>query len=555
MHQDNQSEFVGKEPCPACGSRDNLARYSDGHGFCFGCEHYEPGDGSSAATRPRKGKRMSDDLLPAGEFRPIKGRAINEETARHYGYYYGTMSGKTVQVAPYYDYDGNLVAQHIRTRDKEFPWVGDPKSAMMFGQNLWRDGGKMVVVTEGELDAMSVSQAQNNKYPVVSIGCGASKPGHEAKVTKYLARHAEWLEKFDSVIFWFDNDEQGRASAIAAASTLTPGKAKLATTPGGHKDANDLLQAGKIREIIDTIWGAKEYRPDGLVTLEDLEDQVMQPVEWGMPYPWRSLTMATYGRQPGEVIVLGAGTGVGKTDVFTQMISHDISDLRQPVGLFYLEQPPVETLKRIAGKLAGQRFHVPDAGWTNEDLVSAINAMKAGGRLYLYDNFGATDWDVIAQRISFLAQSEGVRLFYIDHLTALAAAADDERTALEHITAEVAMLAKRLGVTIHMISHLATPEGKPHEEGGRVMIRHFKGSRSIGYWAHFMFGLERDQQAEDEMERKTTTFRILKDRKTGQGTGTVFYLMYDEESGLLKESIPADNPFETEEVADAPADF
>lgn len=36
------SEFVGHEPCPNCGSRDNLARFSDGHAWCFGCKHYEP---------------------------------------------------------------------------------------------------------------------------------------------------------------------------------------------------------------------------------------------------------------------------------------------------------------------------------------------------------------------------------------------------------------------------------------------------------------------------------------------------------------------------------
>jgi twinkle protein len=84
--------------------------------------------------------------------------------------------------------------------------------------------------------------------------------------------------------------------------------------------------------------------------------------------------------------------------------------------------------------------------------------------------------------------------------------------------------------------HLTTPEGKPHEEGGRVTIRHFKGSRAIGFWSHFMFGLERNQQSEDEAERSTTTFRILKDRNTGNSTGQVFYLGYDRDNGRLHET-------------------
>lgn len=33
--------FKQHEPCPNCGSRDNLARYDDGSATCFGCGHYE----------------------------------------------------------------------------------------------------------------------------------------------------------------------------------------------------------------------------------------------------------------------------------------------------------------------------------------------------------------------------------------------------------------------------------------------------------------------------------------------------------------------------------
>ena len=41
------SSFVRHEPCPKCGSRNNLARYSDGHATCFsgGCDYYEKGNG------------------------------------------------------------------------------------------------------------------------------------------------------------------------------------------------------------------------------------------------------------------------------------------------------------------------------------------------------------------------------------------------------------------------------------------------------------------------------------------------------------------------------
>jgi twinkle protein len=129
---------------------------------------------------------------------------------------------------------------------------------------------------------------------------------------------------------------------------------------------------------------------------------------------------------------------------------------------------------------------------------------------------------------------QGVRLFYVDHLTAMADTSN-EKESLEQIMKEMAGLAQELNVAIHFISHLTTPEGKPHEEGGRVTIRHFKGSRSIGFWSFYMFGMERDQQAEDPIEASTTTFRILKDRYTGQATGKTIPLGYDFETGMLYE--------------------
>jgi twinkle protein len=102
---------------------------------------------------------------------------------------------------------------------------------------------------------------------------------------------------------------------------------------------------------------------------------------------------------------------------------------------------------------------------------------------------------------------------------------------------EMAALANELQIIILFVSHLTTPEGKPHEEGGRVTIRHFKGSRAIGFWSYFMFGMERDQQADEESQRHSTVFRVLKDRYTGQSTGKTFVLEYDSDTGLLTEGL------------------
>ena len=337
----------------------------------------------------------------------------------------------------------------------------------------------------------------------------------------------------------FDMDDPGRDAIRECVSLFPPGKVKVAHLP--LKDPNEMLLAGRGEEIVSAIWQAKVYRPDGIVSMADIKEAARKSVELGLPWFCENLTKLTYGRRWGEVYALGAGTGIGKTDFLTQQIAYDLTKLQEKVGLFFLEQQPVETARRLAGKLAGKRFHIPDAGWEPEELDAALDELDTGN-LFLYDNFGATDWTVIQSTIRFLVHSEGVRIFYLDHLTALAAAAENEKEALEAIMAEIGALVKELNIIIVLISHLSTPDGKPHEEGGRVMIRHFKGSRAIGFWCHYMFGMERDQQHKDEAMRSITTFRILKDRYTGNSTGQVLYFGYDRDTGTLFEVDAKDLP-------------
>jgi len=434
--------------------------------------------------------------------------------------------GSVVQVADYPDKDGNVIAQKVRGKGKKFSFLGQPKDVGLFGQHLWNHG-KKIVISEGEIDALSIAEAHDRAWPVVSI------PGGSAAAKKHISKSMDYLLGFQEVILMFDNDVAGQQAVTECAPLFDHGHCKIARLPDLYKDANEALVAGNIRAIISAIFNARPYAPDGIVALADIADDILKPIETGLPWAWSTLTELTYGRRYRELYALGAGTGVGKTDFLTQQIAFDVTQLGQRVGVIYLEQSNAETGKRIAGKHAGKLFHVPDSGWEEGELHDAVLAM--GDQVYLYDHFGETDWTVIKARIRFMAQGLGIRIIYLDHLTALADPSN-ERESLETCMKEMAGLAHELDLMIHFVSHLSTPEGKPHEEGGRVMIRHFKGSRSIGFWSYLMIGLERDQQAEGMAHRTTTTLRILKDRFTGQSTGACLWLGYDADTGLLFET-------------------
>lgn len=473
--------------------------------------------------------------LISGEYRDLTKRAISEDTCKHWHYQFGRYNDRPVQIANYFDADGAPVAQKIRFPDKDFKFVGEPKKALpLYGQHLWRDGGKMVVITEGEIDALSVSHLQNNKWPVVSVPNGAQG------AAKSVSKAIEWLEKFDRVVFMFDMDEPGRDAAKECAALLTPGKAFIASLP--MKDANDCLVAGKGSAVIDAMWNAKAFRPDGVIGVEDI---ILKPVTWGVPWPWETLTKATYGIRTGELYAFGAGVGVGKSDTFKEIAVHLVA-LGHKVGGLFLEEPVAHTLRTLTGKYKSKLFHIPDAGFTEEEVASA--ALELRDKVFLYDSFGAADYETIKAKIAYMVTALGCKHIFLDHLTALAAAIEgDERKTIDKMMADLSKLALRLDFALFFVSHLTTPEGKPHEEGGRVLEKHFRGSRAIAQWSHFMFGLERDKQKPN----LPTTFRTLKDRYTGRAAGLTFGLRYDRNAGRVSECelIDEDDPEFKDETA------
>lgn len=529
-------DFIGHEPCPSekCSSSDGFARYADGYGKCFVCDYYEFGDTEGESKVKSEKKKGAAPPPVEGDFKALRG--VSQRTMETMKYVVGNYGGERAHLVavPFADGKGHA-ATKIRLPGKEFRFVGDTASSGLIFQDRWPAGGKKLVITEGEFDALSVAEAQGCKWPVVSLPNGCQS------VKKVFGNCFKYINSFDEIVLWFDNDEPGRAAAEEAALLCDVGKVRIAKTPQGYKDANDLLKAGREKDIISAVWQAEPYTPARFISFGDLKEEVLRPVERGKPWIFPELNEWTYGRRPGETYFFGAGTGVGKTDFFTQQAAADVK-AGEKVALFSFEQTPAETAKRMAGKFAGRRFHVPDAGWTQAELEVAFDELSQHG-CYVYNHWGSADWSTVSDDITALAHL-GYKHFYIDHLTAFAAHAEDERKMLEETCAEMAGLAQRLGANFYVISHLATPDGTPHEEGGRVFIRHFKGSRAIGYWAHFMFGIERDTQAVDEETKLRAKFRVLKDRYTGQATGKVLTMCYDPDTGLQH----VDNDWEWPEV-------
>ncbi|MBO8085946.1 MAG: toprim domain-containing protein [Marichromatium sp.] len=513
------------QPCPHCGSTDAASLNMDGWWTCFSCEKRWPSeDAEGGSGAPRAAQRDWDAVEVEG---PVVIRGITEETATKFGYR-RSADGRW-HVAPYYR-DGRLAAQHLRGRDKSFRWVGDASRVELFGQRLWGGNGKMVVVTEGEMDALSVSQAQQNKWPVVSIPSGCKR------APKDLANNIQWLDGYERIILLFDDDEPGQEAAQKAAAVLPLGKAFIGTIEG-FKDANDALRAGRADLIKRAIWEARPWRPDGLVTAETIKERILSPVTMGLPWFDPALTELSFGRHPdkGQVFMIGAGTGIGKTAWMARQLAFDLHELKLPVGGFFMETETAELYQRVAGIIDGTVYHMPGGPPDPDRLWKTVESFSP--RFFAYDSFGAADLDTIVGLMRYLRQAQDVRIFYVDNMSQLTDE-DRIRESAEEVVKTLKSVAAELHITILVASHLASPSQGSHEEGARVALRHFYGSRKLGAWVDGAFGLERNTQAEDATEKLTTLLRVLKLRLNGSKVGAVLPYLYDPSTDSVRPTIP-----------------
>jgi twinkle protein len=517
------SDFVEHIPCTACGSSDANSLYSDGHAHCFSCGKTTQGEQTAYVVSTKKTTGLLGDTLAFAA--PVRGLTL--QTLNKFRYQVGTLGGERVHVAPYI-VDGQVIAQKLRFKNKDFRFLGDTKHVPLFGQHLWKSGGKRIVVTEGEIDAMSVSQAQQNKWPVVSVPNGAQG------ARKALANNLEYLETFEEIILCFDSDKPGIEAANECIKLFTPGKCKLVTL--ALKDANEMLLAGRNAELISAIWDAVAPTYEGVFTGTEVAAMPVVPVTTGDAYPWQTMTEWMYGMRPNEMICYGAGSGIGKTDTIRAIIAGLLKQ-GKTVGTILLEEPDLQlTLTSIAGKIDGQLYHIP--GIPVDVVRMEATKQAVAKQLIMYKTQGSLDIPECMNLIRYMVVAHGCTHIFLDHVTALLDSySGDQLSGMKEMMAGLNSLNKELSFTLHYVSHLRKTGTGNHtaEEGGRVTLDAFVGGKAVVQYANAVFGIERDQQADEENERDTSVIRCLKDRFTGQATGRTMRLLYNRSTGIKTE--------------------
>lgn len=528
-----ESKFMYHEPCPKCGSSDACGVFDDGHRYCYSCNTYfKPPTTEDDNEEPKMTtttKTRSKDIIPLCDLKltPLNARKINQDTCDKFKYMTCSYKGSPCQVANYYDDGGNIVGQKLRFPDKTFAVLGKI-SDRLFGSQLW-SGGKKIVITEGEIDCLTVSQIQGNKWPVVSIPNGAQA------AKKAIEANLEYLDKFEEVVLMFDMDEPGRKACEDCAKVLPAGKAFIANLP--LKDPNECLLNGKGSEVLQAIWNAKPYRPDGIIAGVDLYEKCVTDIDDlkdSVEYPWEALQNKTKGVRHGELYVFTSGSGMGKSTILRELEFYFGIQKRELCGIIALEESTRKTGLELMSLYLNKRLLLNPGSTTEQERSRAFNETLGTGKFFLYDHFGSLDSNNLLSKIRYMIVSLGCKRIFLDHISIVVSGMDNdedggERKAIDKLMTNLRSLVEETGATMFVVSHLKRPDKKGHEEGGQVSLSQLRGSGAIAQLSDMVVGLERDQQGENP---NVLTIRVLKNRFSGE-TGISGRLQYNNETGRL----------------------
>ncbi len=507
VHEEN--EFVGHTSCNQCGSSDANSLYSDGHTFCFRCHARTHGNNITHT-------HQVTHVQLQGSAGRLQSRKISEKTCE----LFKTYKDGDILRHYYFDSTGKVVGAKVRTKDKEFRCEGEVKS--LFGMQNYRHKttkrDEKLVIVEGEMDAMSVWEAQPN-WAVVSIPNGA------AAAKKAIQNNYEWINYYSKIVLFFDNDEAGQKAAKEAAGVLPPGKVFIGFLED-YKDASEALQAGEteaVRAVCN--YDHVQYQPDGIVDAKTLLDLITTPSPPSdHDYPFQGLQGKLHGIRYGELVTITAGSGIGKSS-FCRAIATHLLDKGERVAFLALEESMRRTSLGLMSVASNRSLHLGEQ--QRSELTEIFDKTIAKWNLHLFDGFGSYDPDHIYNRIEYMAAGLDTKVIFLDHLSILLSGLenDNERVMIDRTMTKLRSLVERTGIALFLVCHTTTPpNGQSHEEGGRVQLRSLRGSRSIGQLSDSVIALERNQQSGSE--RDATTVRVLKNRYSGE-VGEACQLKFD----------------------------
>jgi len=442
-------------------------------------------------------------------------------------------------------YDSNDVLSLVKYRPakkiehgetKTWCQVGTGHKSLLFNMNRI-DTTKPLLINEGELDCLaSIESGYTNS---VSIPLGAGNMG-------WIEENFEWLEQFDKIIVWSDNDEAGIKMRKEVCSRLGTWRTFYIDLPKtledkngkeiSVKDTNEILFFFGKEKVVDFIENAQEFPIEGVIDLAKVEDFDLESAP-GLYTGLKGIDDTIYKFLLGSVLLVTGRRNSGKSSLINQLFVCEPLTQGMDVFLYSGELGDSVVKSWVELTMAGREKVKMKDGFIHVIDSQAIKDMREWyiTRTWLYDGKSNRAEEVLDKAIA-TTRKYGVKVWVIDNLMTLDIGADDSNlnTKQKEFIVELNRLALLYGVLVVLVTH-----PRKFQTGAILSGDDVSGASEMTNLAQYLMSVRRFSAEERAGEKKfngkgwknppinyDTEVSILKNRYTGKLSRTLLYFDY-----------------------------
>lgn len=204
----------------------------------------------------------------------------------------------------------------------------------------------------------------------------------------------------------------------------------------------------------------------------------------GVPIHLTKMQELTGGWQDGDLIVLAARPGMGKTAFALECAIHPAMEHKIPTAIFSLEM----TAKQLAARLMSKESYIPSKkilnGSTNDDELSAVmrDSVVLNGVPFWIDDTPSLSITQLRSKAIRMVEQLGVKLIVVDYLQLMEGADEgnfNREQEISKITRGLKKLARELNIPIIALSQMSRAVELREKSGFRPMLSDLRESGSI----------------------------------------------------------------------------
>jgi twinkle protein len=403
--------------------------------------------------------------------------ASNGVYCEHYVFEYYDEKG----TRPYVSY--RYVGEPMSNEDKG-GCIPDTKAILWNMDKV--DTQKELIITEGQIDAMSVYEAGFKN--VVSIPAGANN-------LNWIEYCYDWLSSVKKFVLLIDDDKAGYQFADNASKRLGAERCMVVTC-AGYNDPNDFLKsegADKLSRFLQDEVSKKLLGFTNMGKRNKKSNKISIPFETG----FRDVDRHLEDLKTSEISIILARTNEGKSTFGSQVIAHALGQ-NEKVFLYTGEMSDDKTelwlQSQVVGKTAGaykkEVNKYGDERFLIKDEYSAALEKWYDERWFVFDkDAGKYSYKTVLDVMEKAFKRKGIKLFIIDNLMQIM---DDSSGEYFQEQTKVIKAMKQFSTQYNVhVMIMVHPNKDGGEDGVALIKNHINGSSNISALADTVIGIER----------------------------------------------------------------